>query len=264
MDNSPGYLMMDFISRTFSPYDFNPLDLNPLRDIVKNKIDFERVNNCDELKIFVTATNVRTGRPHVFKQPKISADSLMASAALPMMFKAVEIDGEAYWDGGYTGNPALFPLVDLCNARDMVLVQVNPFYREDIPQSARDIINRMNEITFNNSLMKELRSILLLKQVIEAEQLESERYRQMRLHCIHSDDDLKTLSPSSKTNAEWDYLIHLRDLGRTQADRWLSRHRDDLGRRSTYDVSWILEDSIRPVNLSCPQKTKNKKAGKSS
>ncbi len=259
MDASPAYLFMDFLTRSFSPYELNPLSLNPLRDIVEKKIDFDRVNACKAIKIFVTATNVRTGRPHLFRQPEISADSLMASAALPMMFKAVEIDGEAYWDGGYAGNPALFPLVDDCSARDLVLVQVNPFYRDEVPQTAREIINRLNEITFNNSLLKELRAILLLKQIIESENLEHERYRQMRLHRIHSDEDLIHLSPSSKLNAEWEYLTTLRDLGRDQAERWLARNRKHIGKRSTFDVSWILEDSLRPADLDC--KLPDKKAG---
>lgn len=249
MDHSPAYLMIDMITRTFSPYEINPLDLNPLRDIVVQTIDFDRLNNCKDIQVFVTATNVRSGRPRIFRQPEITADSLMASAALPFLYKAVEIDGEAYWDGGYMGNPALFPLVDDCRARDLVLVQVNPLYRDEVPQSARDIINRLNEITFNSSLIKELRSILLLKQVIEAEDIEKERYRDMRLHRIHSDRDIKHLSPSSKFNAEWDYLIYLRDLGREQADRWLDRHFDDIGERSTFDLSWITEDSIRPADF---------------
>lgn len=258
MDNSPAYLFMDFLTRTFSPYDLNPLSLNPLRDIVEQHIDFAQVNNSDALKIFITATNVRSGRPHIFRQPEISADTLMASAALPMMFQAVEINGESYWDGGYTGNPALFPLVDDCNARDLVLVQVNPFYRDEVPKSSREIINRINEITFNNSLQKELRSILLLRQLIESENLEHERYRQMRLHQIHSDDDLARLSPSSKMNAEWDYLTHLRDLGRKQTERWLKRHGDDIGKCDSFDVSWILADSIKPAKLDTESQKKKK------
>jgi len=261
LDGSPFYLMMDYLSRTFSPYDMNPLDLNPLREIVLEQIDFDRVNRCEAVKIFVTATNVHTGRPRVFRQPEISADSVMASAALPMMFRAVEIDGQSYWDGGYTGNPALFPLVDDCDARDLILVQVNPFYRAEVPQSARDIINRMNEITFNASLIAELRSILLLRQVIEAENLEKERYRKMRLHRIHLDQDLAHLSPSSKMNAEWDYLTMLRDLGRAQAERFLTKHRDDLGQRSSFDLSWVMEDHLRPPGQASVDQDKPKKAG---
>lgn len=247
LENSPSYLFFDHLSRVFSPYELNPLNLNPLRDLVVDLIDFDRVNRCTAIKVFVTATNVRSGRPKVFRQPEISVDAVMASAALPLMFQAVEIDGEAYWDGGFMGNPALFPLVDECDARDLVLVQINPFERPDVPRSARDIINRLNEITFNASLLKELRAIMLLRDLIEAEGLERERYRDMRLHTIHGDDALLGLKPSSKLNAEWAYLCHLRDLGRKQADDWLQLHWDDLGERSSFDLNWLLEDSIKPV-----------------
>ena len=162
LDASPSYIFMDHLSRVFSPYDLNPLNFNPLRDIVAASVDFDHVNDPGGLKLFLTATNVRTGRPKIFRQPAIRLDSVMASACLPFLFKAVEIDGEAYWDGGYMGNPALFPLVDECDAGDIVVIQINPFYRPDIPQSARDIQNRLNEITFNTSLLKELRSLAFL------------------------------------------------------------------------------------------------------
>mgnify|MGYP001413598122 CR=1 FL=1 len=247
LDRSPSYLFFDHLSRVFSPYELNPLDLNPLRDLVAANVDFERVRRCTALKVFVTATNVRSGRPKVFRCAQLSVDAVLASAALPFMFKAVEIDGEAYWDGGYMGNPALFPLVDECDARDLVLVQINPFYRPEVPRTAREIINRMNEITFNASLVKELRSIMLLKQLIDGEGLEHERYRDMRLHRIHADEDLLALQASSKLNAEWPYLCHLRDLGRARASYWLQRHWDDLGERSSVDFDWLLDDSIKPA-----------------
>lgn len=249
METSPGYLFMDHLSRVFSPYELNPMDINPLRDLVALNVDFDRVQQSTAIKVFVTATNVRTGRPKIFRQKEISLDAVMASAALPHMFKAVEIDGEAYWDGGYMGNPALFPLVDECDARDLVLVQINPFYRPDIPKSAREIINRVNEITFNSALVKELRSILLLKQLIDAEGLEKERYRDMCLHRIHGDEDLVDLEASSKLNAEWPYLQHLRELGRERAERWLKNHWQDLGKCSTFMVDELIEDSIKPVEL---------------
>ena len=247
LDNSPSYLFFDHLSRVFSPYETNPFDLNPLRDLVMANVDFERVRRCSAIKVFVTATNVRTGRPKVFRNPELTVDAVMASAALPFMFKAVEIDGEAYWDGGYTGNPALFPLVDECSARDLLLIQINPFYREELPRTAREIINRMNEITFNSSLLKELRSVMLLKQMIDTENLEQERYRDMRLHCIHGDDELTKLQASSKLNAEWEYLCYLRDLGRGRAESWLKQHWKDLGTRSTFELDWLLEDSIKPA-----------------
>ncbi len=249
LDSSTSYLLFDHLTRLFSPYDFNPLNLNPLRDLLASLVDFERVNRCPGLKVFVTATNLRTGRARVFRQPHLSVDAVMASACLPFLFQAVEIDGEAYWDGGYMGNPALFPLVDECDARDMIIVQINPFERAEIPMAARDIHNRLNEITFNASLIKELRAIVLLKQLIDAEGLERERYRDMLVHRIHADEEAKALRVSSKLNAEWRFLVHLRDVGRGVADRWLEHHFDDLGRRSTFDLSALFEDSVRPPEL---------------
>ena len=254
LDHSVSYLFFDQLSRLFSPYELNPLNLNPLRELLAANVDFDRVRRCKQLKVFVTATNVRSGRPRVFRCPELSVDAVMASAALPFMFQAVEIDGEAYWDGGYMGNPALFPLVDECDARDLVLVQINPFYRPELPRTAREIINRMNEITFNASLVKELRSIMLLKQLIDAEQLERERYRDMRLHRIHADEDLLALQASSKLNAEWPYLCHLRELGRARASRWLETHWDDLGVRSSVCFDWLLDDSIKPAGSLAEQR----------
>jgi NTE family protein len=173
----------------------------------------------------------------------------MASACLPTMFKAVEIDGEAYWDGGFMGNPALFPLVDECGSRDCILIQINPFYREAVPKSARDILNRLNEITFNASLIKELRSIVLLWELIHHESLDREAYRDARIHVIADTDTMRELGVSSKMNAEWAFLTFLRDKGRQAADKWLAAHFDDIGQRSTFDVSWVLQESLRPAHL---------------
>lgn len=250
LDHSPSYLFFDHLSRVLSPYELNPMNINPLKDLVDAQVDFDRVNRCSAIKLFVTATNVRSGRSKIFRQPEITADTLMASAALPFMFQAVEIDGEAYWDGGYSGNPALYPLVDECDARDLIIVQINPFHRNEVPTNARDIINRLNEITFNTSLFKELRSILLLKDIIKNEQLEVEEYRDMRLHCINGDDDLWPLEASSKLNAEWEYLCYLRDLGRNKTDQWLIENKSLLGERSTFDPEWMLEGSVKPVERS--------------
>ena len=249
LDASPGYVMMDHVARIFSPYDLNPLDINPLRDVVAECIDFEAVNDASGIRLFLTATNVRTGRPKIFRQPEITLDSVMASACLPFLYKAVEIDGEAYWDGGYMGNPALFPLVDECDPGDVVLIQINPFYRPDVPRSARDIQNRLNEITFNAALLKELRSLFFLWEIIHHENLDRERYRDGHVHAIHDEGTLLEFGVSSKLNAEWAFLTYLRDQGRKAARDWLSQHYDDLGFRSTLDLSWILEESLKPAHL---------------
>jgi NTE family protein len=246
LDYSPGYRMMDVLTRTFSPYDLNPLDLNPLRDLVASSIDFDNVNRCRSIKVFLTATNVETGRAKVFRQPDLSPDMVMASACLPFVYKAVEIDGEYFWDGGYMGNPALFPLVDECDARDLVIVQINPLHRAGPPTDAQAILNRLNEITFNAALIKELRAIVLLKQLIEAEGLEHERYRDMLVHRIHAERELEGLRVSSKLNAEWRFLTHLHDIGWRTAEAWLGENFDRLGVESTFDLSALFEDSFRP------------------
>ena len=249
LDASPGYVLMDHLSRVFSPYDLNPFDFNPLRDVVAKCIDFDRINHRNSVRLFLTATNVRTGRPKIFRQPGITLDCVMASACLPFLFKAVEIDGEAYWDGGYMGNPALFPLVDECDAGDVVLIQINPFYRTDVPTSARDIQNRLNEITFNAALLKELRSLAFLWEIIHHENLERERYRDTHLHVIYDEGTMLGLGVSSKLNAEWSFLTYLRDQGRRAAQNWLSLHYDDLGVRHTLDLSWIFDESLKPAHL---------------
>lgn len=247
LDRSPSHLFMENLSRLVAPATLNPLAINPLRDLVVEQIDFDRVNACRKVKVFVTATNVRTGRAKIFSQPDLTADTLMASACLPTLFPAVEIDGEAYWDGGYSGNPALYPLIDDKGCRDLVVVQINPLVRRRLPRSAREILNRINEVTFNSSLIKELRSIQLLHQLIEAEGLELESYRKVHLHLIHAEREVEKLSASSKLNAKWDFLSRLHDQGRAWADRWLDENFDAIGKRSTFDLDELFEDSFQPV-----------------
>jgi NTE family protein len=249
LDNSPAYILMDHLSRVLSPYDTNPMNFNPLRDLVARAIDFDAVNRAGGLRVFLTATNVRTGRPKIFRQPDIKLDCVMASACLPFMFKAVEIDGEAYWDGGYMGNPALFPLIDECEPGDLVLIQINPFYRPDIPKSARDIQNRLNEITFNAALLKELRSLAFLWEVIHHENLEREAYRDSRVHAIYDEETMLGLGVSSKLNAEWAFLTYLRDQGKKATQKWLSLHYADLGVRNSLDLTWIFDESVKPAHL---------------
>lgn len=250
LDWSPGYLAAEALSRVLTPYDLNPLDINPLRDIVSAQVDFDRVNRCPDLQLFVTATNVRTGRAKIFRQPNITVDTLMASACLPSLFKAVEIEGEAYWDGGFMGNPALFPLIDECQARDLVIVQINPIYRKELPRTAPEIANRINEITFNASLIKELRALGFLWELLHQENSENQRYRDARLHRVHGDETMLELSVSSKFNAEWDFLTYLRDAGRESAAKFLDRYYDDIGERSTFELDFVFEESLRPVHSS--------------
>jgi NTE family protein len=240
LDTSPAYVAMDLMSRMLSPYDLNPFGLDPLRDILADSIDFERLSRSP-IKLFVTATKVRTGRGRIFRNPEITADVLLASACLPTMFRAVEIDGEAYWDGGYAGNPTITPLVRESDAHDTILVQINPTERADTPRSAAEIIDRLNEISFNSSLSKELRMIALLRQVADAGKGEGARWAQMRTHRIKS-DMLAQLGASSKLNAEWEFVALLRDEGRRAAGEFLDVYADHLGKRSTADLDVLLQE----------------------
>mgnify|MGYP006286979375 CR=1 FL=1 len=239
LDHSPAYVALDLASRLFSPYDLNPMDFNPLRDILGETIDFQRLARSP-VSVFVTATNVRTGRPRVFRNADLTPDALLASACLPTMYKAVEIDGEAYWDGGYSGNPTISPLVRECSAHDTILVQINPVERPGTPRSAQEIQNRLNEISFNSPLLKELRMIALLRQVADPGHTEGALWAAMRMHRIAS-DLMVELGASSKLNAEWPFLEMLRDEGRRSAGEFLERHGDDLGRRASLDLDYLLE-----------------------
>ena len=235
LDLSPGFLMMDLATHFSSPYDFNPMNFNPLREIVEASVDFESVRACDHLKVFVAATNVQTGKIRVFENDEITCDAVMASACLPHVFQAVEIDGVPYWDGGYMGNPPLFPLFGTTGTSDTVLVQINPVEREEVPRSAREILNRLNEITFNSTLLREMRAIEFVARLIEQGKLDDSIYQKVRLHRVAA-DELKPLQASSKMNAEWEFLTHLRDIGRRAAEAWAAAHYDDVGHHSTIDL----------------------------
>ncbi|MCA0869882.1 patatin-like phospholipase family protein [Seohaeicola saemankumensis] len=249
LDFSPTYLASEIFGRVLSPYQFNPMNVNPLKEVVSKCFDFEALNDPRAVKLFLCATNVRTGRPKIFRQPDISVDAVMASACLPKLFKAVEIDGEAYWDGGYMGNPPLFPLIDETDARDIILVQINPFERPGIPTTAAEIDNRLNEITFNSSLIKELRSLGFLWEIIHHENLDREAFRDSRLHIIGAESELCDLGASSKLNAEPAFLRHLFEIGRNAASTWLDEHGSQVGIEPSWSPQPFWEDSLQPAHL---------------
>ncbi|MCX5518055.1 patatin-like phospholipase family protein [Kaistia defluvii] len=238
LDHSPAYVAVDLMSRVFSPYDLNPSGKNPLRDLLAASIDFERLARSP-VRLFITATNVHTGRGRIFRNPEITADVLLASACLPTMFQAVEIDGVPYWDGGYAGNPTITPLVRESDASDAILVQINPRERLETPKTAPEIMNRLNEISFNSPLMKELRMIALLRQVADPGHGEGARWAGMRTHRIMT-EMMVDLSASSKLNAEWAFLSMLRAEGHRAASAFLDEHGHDLGQRSTADLDVLL------------------------
>lgn len=233
------------VLRSASPYVLNPLNLNPLRDILEDTVDFARVRRCHKTALFIAATRVRTGQLHLFRQDELSADMVLASACLPLLFQAVHIGDEAYWDGGYAGNPSLLPLVADSASDDLLLVQINPSERAEVPKSAGDILERTGEITFNASLLKELRQITLLRELadlVPPEAASSQvaalamRLRRLRLHRVDGGTALAHLGAETKTNTSPAFLETLFDLGQRSADTWLQRHRADLGRRSSYSV----------------------------
>ena len=240
LDASPAFVAMDLAARLVSPYQLNPLGSNPLTDVLAGVVDFGRLARAP-IRLFVTATNVRTGQGRIFENAEITSDVLLASACLPTLFQAVEIDGEAYWDGGYSGNPTITPLVRDCSSDDTVLVQINPVERPGVPRTAREINNRVNEVSFNATLLKELKMIALLREVANPGDCEGALWARMRVHRIAS-AAMADLGYSSKLNAEWDFLTFLRDEGRQAAEGFLQRHGHDLGRRSTLELEGLLRD----------------------
>lgn len=234
LDYSPGYLMMDLMNRLASPYDTNIFNYNPLRALVEKHVDFNQVGvEDDNFTLFVSATDVETGRARIFRRAELSVDVILASACLPYMFRAVEIDGRHYWDGGFMGNPVLSPFAESSPVDDIVIVQINPIVREGIPVTAREILNRVNEISFNASLLRDLRAIHEKNVLIDSGELSAERHRRMRVHMIEARKRMIPLGASSKLNTEWAFLEHLFDIGRDAAGTWLSRHYDDLEKRET-------------------------------
>lgn len=240
LDASPVFIGMDIMSRLFSPYEINPFGFNPLAEVLSQSIDFRRLA-ASPIQLFITATNVRTGRGRVFRNADLSPEVLLASACLPTIFQAVEIDGEAYWDGGYVGNPTLTPLIRETESDDTILVPINPIERPGTPRSAGEILNRLNEISFNAATLKELRMMALLRQVADAGHSEGARWARMRLHLIRT-DIMVSLGHSSKLNAEWPFLTMLRDEGRRATEAFLSADGKSVGQRETVDMSKLLAD----------------------
>jgi NTE family protein len=235
LDMLPGYKWASSFFRSFSPYEFNPLNLNPLRDVLRRHVDEGAIRDC-ALHLFITATSVRTGQPRVFTGKDLSLDALLASACLPFLFQAVEIGDDAYWDGGYTGNPALYPLIYETESLDILLVRINPLVREGVPKRSEDIMDRINEITFNASLMSEMRAIAFVSRLVREGHLDPGRYKDLRLHMVADDNGLVAFGSASKLNTEWSFLEQLFELGRASADKWMKKHRGDIGVNATLDI----------------------------
>lgn len=239
LDDSPASVWVDTLSRVVSPYQTNPLNLSPLGDLLRELIDFETLRRGDGVRLFVSATNVNTGKIRVFERNELTLDMLLASAALPNVFQAVEIGGAAYWDGGYMGNPAIFPLIYGCDSRDIVIVQVNPMTRVGVPKTAGEIMNRLNEITFNTSLAHEMRAIAFVLKLLDEAPGEASALsglKRMHIHMIADEPAMESLGVASKLNTDMDFLLYLKNLGRETAARWLEENFGALGHRSTVDI----------------------------
>jgi NTE family protein len=237
LEHSPPYILFDLVTRLMSPYQFNPLDINPLRRVLEQSMDFEALRSARcKLKLNVCATNVRTGKVKVFDNDDITCEAVMASACLPFLFRAVEIGEDAYWDGGYMGNPAIFPLIYGCESPDVLIVHINPMARPELPRTATEIMNRINEISFNSSLMREMRAIDFVTKLIDNGACPTRDLKRMLIHAISADDIMLGLGVASKLNADWEFLTDLRDAGRDHASAWLTNNYDNIGRQSTIDI----------------------------
>lgn len=236
LEHSPLYLLADIILRILSPYQFNPRNMNPLREILEQQIDFAELRKHCPIQLFLCATNVETSKIRIFSGQDMCIEAVLASACLPTLFQAVEINGEHYWDGGYVGNPAIYPLIYNCNTHDVVIVHINPIVRPGVPTTAAEILNRINEVSFNSSLMREMRAIAFVTELIQQGKVDRGEMKEMLIHSIRSDQTMAALGVSSKYNADWDFLCFLRDKGRTEAEAWLEGNYHNIGQRSSIDL----------------------------
>jgi NTE family protein len=244
LDWSPASVWLDTMAQFVSPYQLNPLDRNPLRDLLSESLEPERLRQEDTIRLFVSATNAQTNRLRIFTNRSVSIDALLASACLPQLHRAVLIEGEYYWDGGFLGNPVLKPLIRHCPGSDIMIVQINPVERASLPITSRDIMDRLNEVTMNASLMRELDAISTISRLVAAGTLTDPRYRVIRLHQIADPEVMAELGFSRKNNTAWSFLTYLRDAGRTTAGRWLEANRDRIGKEATLDLEdfWIATE----------------------
>jgi NTE family protein len=254
---SPGQMVSEaltgFWGKSFSPYQTNPLDINPLQDFLERQIDFERLAAYKGVKVFVLATKVSTGKAEIFSGKRLTAPAVMASACLPTVFRAVEIEGEAYWDGGFSGNPAIHPLVYDCHSPDVLLVQINPLRRDSLPTTAADILDRLNEITFNSALIAEMRAIDFVKRLLAEGKLDPLRYKNVLMHRIDGGQELDGYSAASKAETDAPLIHQLFALGRRCAAHWLQTSLPNVGVASSISIARDYLDDLRlPVRRSGP------------
>jgi len=239
IERSMAHQMFKLVSQTLSPYQINPVNFNPLEGVLESVVDFEALRSQNRTRLFLTATHVRTGKPRVFRGREVTARVCLASACVPYLFQAAEIDGEHYWDGGFMGNPVLHPLLDGGASRDVVIVHINPSERPGLPTALGEIFNRINEISFNTSLAKELSALAGVQRMLDEGWIRSEfraRIPEVRIHSVHADRAVSELSVATKFAWQWEFLTLLRDRGRDCAQQWLDEHYGDLGVRWSADA----------------------------
>ena len=260
IEQTPPYMIMDAIRRNFMPDDFNPTRANPLRDLIEQMIDFERVRENDHLIVQVCATNIETARRRVFSNEDISVDAVLASATLPDLFPAVEIDGDFYWDGGFSGNPAMAGLIRRLPKCDFLIVRIDPIIRKEMPRTARDVHDRVTELSFNTTFWMELSALGAILALVKEGELDAKRFGRIFFHAIEASEHLEKIPPSTKLNNAMAFLDYLFGLGRASADRWLEANGAEIGQRSTIDLTKLLP--VAPENLAAAKILKTPPAGK--
>lgn len=236
MYNSPGFLLFDFMSKILSPYQTNPMNLNSLRDLVEELFDFEKIQKSKDYKVFLAATHVYTGKVKIFPNEEITSNALQATACLPTMFKAVMVNNEYYWDGGFIANPPIYPLIYNCETPDVIVIKLNPTHRNRLPIASTEISDRLNEITNNESIVREMRSIHFISKLIEKGDLDKNKYKHLHLHLIENEESFQDLGWSSKLNTEWAFLEHLFEEGRKTCSKWIEKNFDKVGKETSFDM----------------------------
>ncbi len=233
MYNSPGFVIFDYLSRMFSPYELNPMEIDPLKDVIMRTFDFEQLRKFKGCKVYLCATHVFTGKLRIFSLDELKPEMLQATACLPTIHSAVLVDGEYYWDGGFIGNPVLFPLIYDCETPDIILMQLNPTIRQKLPTTSREIGDRLNEITNNASIVREMRAVGFITDLIDQGLLDSKKIKRVNMHLLEDEETFQELGWSSKLNTEWEFLTHLFEKGRAAADSWIKKNFDKVGKETT-------------------------------
>lgn len=241
LHNSPGFLMFDFMCKILSPYQMNPLGSDPLKDVVMSLFDFEKLNKYKDVKIFLAATHVFTGKLRVFTNHELSVDTMLATACLPTIHNAVLVEGEYYWDGGFIGNPVIYPLIYECETPDIMILKLNPTHRRKLPITASEIGDRLNEITNNTSIVREMRSMHFITKLIDNGIADPKKLKRTHVHLIENESTFQELGWSSKLNTEPEFFKFLFESGRITTDKWLEKNYDSIGKKTTADV---LEEFI--------------------